>query len=71
MPMYATYFLTDPYLQHMTPSEVTIVWVADDAIGQMGYVRYRAKGESYRTAVDTDRGMVKAFNRINKISCFY
>jgi len=67
LPMYATYFLTDPYLQHLTPTGVTIVWVADDAIGQMGYVRYRAKGESYRTAVDTDRGMVKAFNRINKI----
>ena len=64
---HAAYFLTAPYLQNLKPTEVTIMWVADDAIAQMGYLYLREKGEPYRKIVATDRGMVCAYNHVNRI----
>lgn len=66
-PVGAAYFLTDPYLQNLKPTEVTIMWIADDTKGQLGYVEYKEKGQEYKRAYAYDRGFVVAFNRISRV----
>jgi predicted phosphodiesterase len=59
-------FLTKPYLQHLTPNEVTVMWVTNNNC--RSWVEYRETGRSDSLkAVEITRGLVQVNNRINKV----
>ncbi len=64
---YGARFLTKPYLQNLQPDAVTVMWLADDTQGMTGWVEIRKKGEPYKQYVATDRGLVAAYDRINRV----
>lgn len=59
-------FLTRPYLQHLVPDAVTVMWIADRLCHN--WVEYRADGQAEdRKAVATTFGLVESNRRINRI----
>ena len=64
---FAVRFLTQPYLQNMSATGVTIMWLADDNTGMTGWVELRRKGQAYQKYVAADRGLIVAYDKINKV----
>jgi len=60
-------FLTRPYLQHLTPNEVTIMWVMDGN-NNHGWVMYGEGSQLDFQVTDTTRGLIQAYTRINRIT---
>lgn len=63
----AVRFVTRPYLQNLKTDEVTVMWIADDANGMRGWVEYSADGMRWNTAYQRDRGLISAYERINRV----
>jgi predicted phosphodiesterase len=60
-------FLTKPYLQHLTPNEVTVMCVMNNHC--RSWIEYRENGRSNSMkAVEITRGLVQVNSRIHKIS---
>lgn len=59
-------FLCQPYLQHLTPNEVTIMWITNNA-GCYGWVEYGKNGQLTQKKQESNRGLLQANVRINRV----
>lgn len=60
-------FVTQPYLQHLTPNEVTIMWTVDKN-ANYSWVMYGEGSQLNIKANDTIKGLIQAYSRINRIT---
>ena len=61
----ANTFLTEPYLQHMTETAVTIMWITSEKC--FSWVEISEPGGTPEKIYSARNGLKQAYNKINKI----